>query len=85
MIRISLPEPTPTLTEKEVDILFHLSAIRLCISVMMSAFRRKQYYDNEYLGITEPHAWKLLNKLISSSPEYVTDIFRQVCGFESKH
>ena len=23
--------------------------------------------------------------MISSSPEYVTDIFRQVCGFESKH
>ena len=73
------------LIETEVGILYHLCAIRLCISVMISAFRRKHYPENEYLSVTEPHAWKLLHKMIATSPEYVTDLFRQACGFEPRN
>ena len=72
------------LTETEVEILFHLSAVRLCISVIMSAFRRKQHSENEYLGITEPHAWKLLKRMVATSPEHITDLFLQSCGFKPK-
>ena len=72
------------LSENEIELLFHLSAIRLCISVMMSAYRRKQDPRNNYIGVTEPFAWKLLNKMIATSPEYTTDLFRQTCGLESK-
>lgn len=73
------------LTETEIELLFHLSAIRLCISVMMSTYRRKHDPDNTYLNVTEPLAWKLLYKMIATSPEYVTDLFRQICGFEPKN
>ena len=70
------------LTETEVELLFHLSAIRLCISVMMSTYRRNHDPENKYIGVTEPFAWKLLYKMIATSPEYVISLFRKVCGFE---
>ncbi len=72
------------LTETEVELLFYLSATRLCISVMMSAYRRKQDPRNNYIGVTEPFAWELLKKMIANSPEYVTDLFRITCDLESK-
>ncbi|MEJ2544375.1 MAG: aminotransferase class III-fold pyridoxal phosphate-dependent enzyme [Calditrichaceae bacterium] len=72
------------LTENEVELLFHLSAIRLCISVLMSTYRKKHDPDNLYLNVTEPSAWELLYKMIATSPEHVTDIFRQACGYEPK-
>ncbi|MBN1406275.1 MAG: aminotransferase class III-fold pyridoxal phosphate-dependent enzyme [Calditrichaceae bacterium] len=70
------------LSETEIELLFHLSAIRLCISVMMSTYRRKHDPNNAYLNVTEPLAWKLLYQMIATSPEYVTSLFRQVCGFD---
>ena len=71
------------LTELEIDLLFNLITIRLCISVMMSAYSHKRYPFNEYINVSEPHAWQLLNKMVATSPENVTDLFRKSCGFET--
>lgn len=68
-------------TEREIDILFYLIAIRLCISVVMSAGSKKQNPDNTYLDATEPLAWQLLDELIAINPLKVTNRFRQQSGF----
>lgn len=71
-------------TEQEIDILFWLIAIRLCISVIMSAGSKKRNPDNTYLNATEPKAWKLLEKLISINPLKAINRFRQQCAYPER-
>jgi 4-aminobutyrate aminotransferase-like enzyme/Ser/Thr protein kinase RdoA (MazF antagonist) len=67
----------------EIDLLFDLIALRLVISVTMSASRRDRVKDNEYLSISEAPAWNLLKRLRAMDPIIATGILRQACGFEA--
>ncbi|HVT52489.1 MAG TPA: aminotransferase class III-fold pyridoxal phosphate-dependent enzyme, partial [Dongiaceae bacterium] len=67
----------------ELDLLFDLIAMRLVISVTMSASRRDRIKDNEYLSISEAPAWKLLERLRAMDPVFAAAILRQACGFEA--
>lgn len=51
------------ISDKELEAVSHFIYLRLCMSVAVSAFQKKQYPDNEYLTISEKKAWALLKKL----------------------
>ncbi|MFW6124417.1 MAG: phosphotransferase [Acidobacteriota bacterium] len=51
------------ITDKEIEAICHLIYLRLCMSVVISAFQKRQYPDNKYLSISEKKAWVLLKKL----------------------
>jgi len=67
----------------EIDLLFDLIALRLVISVTLSASRRKRIEDNAYLAISEAPAWALLTRLRQMDPVFVSALLRQACGFEA--
>ncbi|WP_029057251.1 aminotransferase class III-fold pyridoxal phosphate-dependent enzyme [Stappia stellulata] len=71
------------LLEEELDLLYDLIAIRLVISVTISASRRSHTQDNPYLAISERPAWTLLRKLDQMNPRFATAILRKACGFEA--
>jgi 4-aminobutyrate aminotransferase-like enzyme/Ser/Thr protein kinase RdoA (MazF antagonist) len=68
---------------EEIDLLFDLLAMRLVISVTISASRHDRVKDNEYLNISEAPAWKLLERLRAMDPMLATGVLRQACGFEA--
>ncbi len=70
------------LTEEEVSLLFSLIAMRLCVSVTMSAYQRTQEPDNAYLQISAAPAWETLAKLAQISPLLAEATFRYACGWE---
>jgi Ser/Thr protein kinase RdoA (MazF antagonist) len=70
------------LTEQEIDLLFDLICIRLCTSVVLAAFQRRQDPENVYLSISEEHAWDLLARLVTFDPQEVTEQFRAACGMD---
>ena len=71
------------LRPEEIDLLFDLIALRLVISVTLSASRRKRIEDNAYLAISEAPAWALLTHLRAMDPIFVSALLRQACGFEA--
>ncbi|MGH8770299.1 MAG: aminotransferase class III-fold pyridoxal phosphate-dependent enzyme [Burkholderiales bacterium] len=73
---------TFALTEPEIEALFPLICIRLCISVANSAYQRVVEPDNEYLTISEKPAWVLLEKLAAVNPALAHYAFRQACRLE---
>ncbi|MBK8906238.1 MAG: aminotransferase class III-fold pyridoxal phosphate-dependent enzyme [Anaerolineaceae bacterium] len=70
------------LTEEEVSLLFSLIAMRLCVSVTMSAYQRTQEPDNDYLQISARPAWNTLGILAQTSPLLAEATFRHACGWE---
>ncbi len=64
------------LTEYEIDNLFILVAMRLCLSVSISAFQIQQEPNNKYLIISEKPAWETLYKLKEINIQLVRYIFR---------
>ncbi len=70
------------LTPEEVSLLFSLIAMRLCVSVTMSAYQRTQEPDNEYLQISAAPAWQTLASLGQTSPLLAEATFRHACGWE---
>ena len=71
------------LEEKEIGLLYHLIAQRLCISVCNSANARKEMPDNKYAFVSEKGAWKILEKWVRINPLWAKDRFRNAAGFES--
>lgn len=69
------------LTEKELGLLYHLIAGRLCISLTQSAFNASQDSSNEHHFITEKPARDLLLKLIEINPLKAENIFRKASGY----
>jgi Ser/Thr protein kinase RdoA (MazF antagonist) len=51
------------ISDKELEAISHFIYLRLCMSVAISAFQKKQHPDNEYLVISEKNAWNLLKKM----------------------
>jgi 4-aminobutyrate aminotransferase-like enzyme len=68
------------LEEPELEVLAHLVPLRLCTSVCLSARRRTEEPDNEYLTISEAPAWKSLQALSSLHPRLLRDSFRDACA-----
>jgi 4-aminobutyrate aminotransferase-like enzyme/Ser/Thr protein kinase RdoA (MazF antagonist) len=67
------------LTETELEVLYPLMCIRLCISVVNSAYQRKVEPHNDYLSISEQPAWALLEQLVHVHPRLAHYTFRQAC------
>ncbi|MFZ1397684.1 MAG: aminotransferase class III-fold pyridoxal phosphate-dependent enzyme, partial [Candidatus Promineifilaceae bacterium] len=70
------------LTDEEVSLLFLLIAMRLCVSVTMSAYQATQEPDNDYLQISAAPAWTTLEILAQTSPLLAEATFRHACGWE---
>lgn len=71
------------LREDELDVLFDLIAMRLVISVTLSAARKEKTGDNPYLAISEAPAWRLLRRLGAMNRRFATAILRHACGFDA--
>ncbi len=67
------------LTEVEQELLFELICMRLCLSVTVSAYRKKHDASNEYLLISEKPAWDALEKLARTPRRQARDEFRSSC------
>ncbi len=70
------------LSDKELHLLYHLIAGRLCISLTQSAFNASEVSNNEHHFITEKPALELLYKLIEINPIKAEHNFRLACGYE---
>jgi 4-aminobutyrate aminotransferase-like enzyme/Ser/Thr protein kinase RdoA (MazF antagonist)/murein DD-endopeptidase MepM/ murein hydrolase activator NlpD len=71
------------LTEPEVEALFPLICLRLCVSVVNAAYQRRAEPDNAYLTISERPAWDLLGRLDAIHPRLAHCTLRAACGFEA--
>ena len=70
------------LSEKELGLLYHLIAGRLCISLTQSAFNASKDSNNEHHFITEKPALELLYKMIEINPIKAENIFKKTCGYK---
>lgn len=68
------------LNDTELEVLFSLIALRLCVSVCNSALAIKEQPDNDYLLVSVKPAWDLLAKLQQQNPYAVLCQLRQRCG-----
>jgi 4-aminobutyrate aminotransferase-like enzyme/Ser/Thr protein kinase RdoA (MazF antagonist) len=68
------------LSESELEVLHPLICIRLCISVVNSAYQQKIEPHNDYLTISEKPAWALLEQLVNIHPRLAHYTFRHACG-----
>jgi 4-aminobutyrate aminotransferase-like enzyme/Ser/Thr protein kinase RdoA (MazF antagonist)/murein DD-endopeptidase MepM/ murein hydrolase activator NlpD len=66
----------------EVEAFFLFSALRLCISVCMSAQQRAAEPDNAYLSISEQDAWRTLATFRGLNPRLVHYRLRAALGWE---
>jgi 4-aminobutyrate aminotransferase-like enzyme len=70
------------LTEKEVELLYNLIAVRLCVSLTSSAKRRFQGSTNPHHFLSEKPAWKLLHQLIRINPIKAHQAFHSACDMD---
>ncbi len=68
------------LGEEEIAVLFPLTAMRLCVSVVVSARRRLERPDDPYAVISERPAWEALARLRAIHPRFAHYTLRQACG-----
>ncbi|QXD13967.1 phosphotransferase [Rhodocaloribacter litoris] len=68
------------LTGAEVRAFFGLIAMRLCTSVCLSAYRRRQDPHNAYLTVSEQPAWEMLERLAAVSFDEAEATFRRACA-----
>lgn len=68
------------LTEEEIEVLFPLYCIRICITVTNSAYQRSVEPDNPYLTISEAPAWDTLSRLSLIHPEHAACRMRHACS-----
>ncbi|MCH8041855.1 MAG: aminotransferase class III-fold pyridoxal phosphate-dependent enzyme [Nitrospinae bacterium] len=71
---------TNPLTDQEVELLYDLITIRLCMSVVISARQKTLHPDNPYLTVSETPAWETLERLAGLSPRLAHYAFRHACG-----
>ncbi len=72
-----------TLTEQELNVLFDLICLRLCMSVCHAANQTRFEPDNEYLHISEKPVWELLKILQHIHPRLARYVLRRACGMTS--
>jgi len=73
-----------SITENEIQVLYYLIAVRLCISVCNSAHSKKENPDNAHILLSEKPAWQMLYRLLSISPIKVENQFRLAIGLTVK-
>ena len=72
-----------TLTEKEIECLYTLVAMRLLTTVTKTAIRKKEDMATSYHLISEQPAWDLLEKWNEIHPDYALYSFRNIFGYEA--
>ena len=70
------------LGEAEMEAIFPLVCLRLCVSVVNSAYQRRADPANRYLTVSEGPAWELLGRLEAIHPRFAHYVFRRACGLE---
>lgn len=68
------------LDETELSVLFPLIKMRLAVSVVNSAQRKKHVPDDPYVTISEAPAWEALQRLAGIHPRFAHYAFRHACG-----
>lgn len=71
------------LKEFEVEILFLMALMRLCLTVTLGAFQQRNDPENPYLGISQRPAWGLLGDLRKVNPDFAHYRLREACGMEA--
>ena len=71
------------LREAEIEALFPLMCMRLCMSVCICAHQRAQSPQNDYLRVSEDAAWAALEILRDIPPRFARYAFRAACGLEA--
>ena len=71
------------LEEIELEILFPMMLMRLCLSVTLGAFQQQNDPANDYLGISQKPARELLERLQEVNPRYPYYLFRDACNMEA--
>ena len=67
------------LDDVEIELLYDLISMRLCMSVSISAQQQKQNPANAYLTVSERPAWETLNKLSAVDPDRAIASFQNAC------
>jgi Ser/Thr protein kinase RdoA (MazF antagonist) len=67
------------LGDGEVELLYDLISMRLCMSVSISAFQKQENPANAYLTVSEQAAWAALNTLATIDPDTVLETLRTAC------
>jgi 4-aminobutyrate aminotransferase-like enzyme/Ser/Thr protein kinase RdoA (MazF antagonist)/murein DD-endopeptidase MepM/ murein hydrolase activator NlpD len=68
------------LEAKEAAILFDLVAARLAMSVCISSHRAKDFPDNDYLLVSQAPAFRLLERLDRTNPDFLAAFTRHAAG-----
>ena len=69
------------LNEDEIQALYGLVLMRLCMSVCLAAYQARQRPDNEYLEISQRSITDSLPGLATIDPRLAAAAFRLACGF----
>lgn len=64
----------------EAAVLFDLVAARLAMSVCISSHRAKEFPDNDYLLISQAPAFRLLERLDRTNPDFLAAFSRHAAG-----
>lgn len=67
---------------EEADVLFDLVAARLAASVCISSHRAKDFPDNDYLLISQAPAFRLLERLDQTNPQFLAAFARHAAGLD---
>jgi Ser/Thr protein kinase RdoA (MazF antagonist)/murein DD-endopeptidase MepM/ murein hydrolase activator NlpD len=70
------------LGDGELEVLYDLVAMRLCLSVCIAAWRGRDNPDNQYLRVSQQGASKLLAQWRGIHPQIAMGAFRAACGLE---
>jgi 4-aminobutyrate aminotransferase-like enzyme/Ser/Thr protein kinase RdoA (MazF antagonist) len=70
------------LAETEVQALFPLMCMRLCVSVTISAIAAEEDPQNKHRQISDKAAWEALERFHAIDWRDAEDQFRSACGFE---
>jgi len=73
------------ITEAEIDALFGLVCLRLCMSVCLAAQQQPQRPDDDYLSISQRSIRNTLPKLMALDPRFAAEAFRDLCGLSSSY
>jgi 4-aminobutyrate aminotransferase-like enzyme/Ser/Thr protein kinase RdoA (MazF antagonist) len=65
---------------EEAGVLFDLVAARLAMSVCISSHRAKDFPDNDYLLVSQAPAFRLLERLDRTNPEFLAAFTRYAAG-----
>jgi len=71
---------TYPLRENEIQALFGMVCLRLCVSACIAAHQMKQRPDDAYLAVSQQPIRKMLPKLARIQPKFAEATFRRACG-----